>query len=39
MQFLHHKDFRHWTEVEIMAIFVVGMLAAMFLPIFLTELF
>ena len=39
MQIFHHRDFRHWAEVEIMAIFVIGMLCAMFLPIFLSELF
>lgn len=39
MHLVHHKDFRHWTEVEIMAILVIGILCAMFLPMFLTELF
>jgi len=39
MQIFHHRDFRHWTEMEIMAILVVGILCAMFLPTFLVDLF
>lgn len=39
MKFLHHRDFRHWTEMEIMAIFLIAMLLAMFLPGLLTRAF
>ena len=32
MKIFHHKDFRHWAEMEIMAVFLVGLLASMLLP-------
>ena len=32
MKILHHTDFRHWVEMEIMALFLIGMLAAILLP-------
>ena len=35
----HHKGFEDLAEMEIMAILVIGLLLALFLPIFLTELF
>lgn len=37
MQFLHHISFKHWTEVEIMAILVVAIYVATFLPFFITH--
>ena len=32
MKIFHHKDFRHWAEMEIMALFIIAMLASMLLP-------
>lgn len=39
MKFLHHRGFRPWTEMEIMAIFLIAILTAMFLPAFLSSAF
>ena len=35
----HDSDFRHWAETEIMAIFIAGMLCAMFLGTVIKHMF
>lgn len=39
MKIFHHKDFRHWVEMEIMAVFVIALLASMLLPRILSRMF